>query len=67
MEKYTDGKFSNQMNPQDEFVVSEYKDARARRILKFLVPILYSEKITQVTIMVGNTIFGVLFGERKVD
>ena len=36
-------------------------------MLEFLVPILYPEKPTRVTVMVGNTIFGALLGERKVD
>ena len=36
-------------------------------MLEFLVPLLYPEKPTRVTIMVGNTIFGALSGERPVD
>ena len=36
-------------------------------MLEFLIPILYPEKPTQVTVMVGNTIFGALLGERRVD
>ena len=36
-------------------------------MLEFLVPLLYSEKPTRVTITVGNTIFGALSGERPVD
>ena len=43
------------------------KDPRAKRVLVFLVPLLYQEKPTRVTIMVGNTIFGALSGERPVD
>ena len=36
-------------------------------VLEFLVPIIHSDKPTQVTIMIGNTIFGVLDGGRLVD
>ena len=36
-------------------------------MLEFLVPILYPEKPTRVTVTVGITIFGALLGERKVD
>ena len=36
-------------------------------MLEFLIPILYREKPTRVTVTVGNTIFGALLGERKVD
>ena len=37
------------------------------RVLEFLVPLLYIEKPTKVTIMVENTIFGALSKERPVD
>ena len=43
------------------------KEPRARKVLEFLVPLLYPEKPTRVTITVGNTIFGALSGERPVD
>ena len=36
-------------------------------MLEFLIPIFYPEKITRVTVMVVNTIFGALLGERRVD
>ena len=36
-------------------------------MLAFLIPILYMEKPTRVTVTVCNTIFGALLGERKVD
>ena len=43
------------------------KDPRVKRVLEFLVPLLYPEKPTRVMITVGNTIFGALSGERPVD
>ena len=60
-------KFSARVNPKDGFVVADCKEARARRVLEFLVSLLYPEKPTRVTITVGNTIFGALSGERLVD
>ena len=36
-------------------------------MLEFLIPILYLEKPTRVMVTVGNTIFGALLGEQKVD
>ena len=65
--RFIDGKFSACVNPKDGFAVLECKDLRARRVLEFLVPLLYSEKPTRVTITVGNTIFGALSGERPID
>ena len=46
---------------------ADCKEARARTVLEFLVPLLNPEKPTRVTITVGNTIFGALSGERPVD
>ena len=51
----------------DGFAVSECMDDRTRRVLEFLVPILYLEKPTRVIITVGNTIFSALSGERPID
>ena len=62
MDRFIDGKFFAWVNPKDGFAVSKYKEARARRVLKFLVPLLYPEKPTRVTITMENTIFGALFG-----
>ena len=38
---FVDGKFSNLVSSKDGYVVPDYKDVRARRVLEFLVPILY--------------------------
>ena len=40
---------------------------RERRILEFVVPILYPEKPNRITKEVGNTIFGALSSEYKVS
>ena len=64
---FIDSKFSARVNPKDGFAIADCKEARARRVLEFLVPLLYPEKPTRVTITVGNTTFGALSGERPVD
>ena len=66
-DRFIDGKFSGQVNPKDGYAVVDCKEPRARKVLEFLVPLLYPEKPTRVTITVGNTIFGALSGERPVD
>ena len=67
MDRFIDGKFSACMNPKDGFAVSKCKEGRARQVLEFLVLLLYLEKPTRVTITVGNTIFGALFGKGPID
>ena len=66
-DRFINGKFSAWVNPKDGYAVSECKETRARRVLEFLVPLLYLEKPTRVTITVGNTILGALSRERPVD
>ena len=59
--------FSGRVNPKDGYTVADCKDPRVKRVLEFLVPLLYPEKSMRVTITIGNTIFGALSGERPVD
>ena len=66
-DRFINGKFSGQVNFKDGYPVVDCKEPRARKVLEFLVPLLYPEKPTRVTITVGNTIFGALSGERLVD
>ena len=66
-DQFIDGMFSGRVNSKDGYAVVDCKDPRAKRVLEFLVPLLYPEKPTRVTIMVGNTIFGALSRERPVD
>ena len=67
MDKYVDGKFSIQINPKDGQAVADCVDPRERKVLEFVVLILYPEKPNRITMTVGNTIFGDLFGIRKVS
>ena len=66
-DKFIGGKFWNPVNSKDGLAVVDCKDVRAKRVLEFLIPILYLEKPTRVTMTVGNTIFRALLGEQKVD
>ena len=66
-DRFINGMFSGRVNPTDGYAVVDCKEPRARKVLEFLVPLLYLEKPTRVTITVGNTIFGALSGERSVD
>ena len=66
-DRFIDGKFSGRVNPKDGYAVVDCKEPRARKVLESLVPLLYPEKPTRVTITVGNTIFGALSRERPVD
>ena len=61
--QFIDSKFSARVNPKDGYAVAECKEARTRRVLEFLVPLLYPEKPMRVIITVGNTIFRALSGE----
>ena len=63
-DKYVKGKFLHEVDPKDGFSIRECKDARERRLLEFLVPIMHPDKPTR---MLGNTIFGAISGERSVD
>ena len=67
MDKLIGGKFRNAANPKDGFAIADCEDSRAKRVLEFLIPILYPKKPTRVTVTVGNTIFGALLEERRVD
>ena len=66
-DRFIDGMFSGHVNPKDRYAVADCKDPRVKRVLEFLVPLLYPEKPTRVTITIGNTIFGALSRERPVD
>ena len=67
IDKLTDGKFHTSINPKDGYVVADCIDPREKRVLEFVMLILYSEKPSRVTLTVGNTIFGALYRDRKVN
>ena len=65
-DKWVEGKFDNSYNAKNGYAVSECIDPRKRRVLEFIVLILYLEMQNRVTKTVGNTIFGALAREYKV-
>ena len=66
-DRWINGKFRSPINSKDRHSVEDCVDPRERRILEFVVPIIYPEKPKQVTKIVGNTILGSLSGEYLVN
>ena len=66
-EGHHEGRFMHQVDPKDGYSVSDCRVDRHRRLLEFLIPIVHPDKPTQVTITIGNTIFGALDNGREVD
>ena len=64
---WIDGKFKTSINPMDGHAVSDCIDPREKRVLEFVIPILYPEKPGRVTKEIGNTVFGALSGEYKIS
>jgi hypothetical protein len=54
-------------SPKDRYAIGDCTNARHRRVLGFLVPILYPEKPNRITVTMGNTIFGALNGGWKMN
>jgi hypothetical protein len=65
-DEYVKDCFQELPSPKDGYAIEDCTDARHRRVLAFLVPILYPEKPNRITVTMGNTIFGALNGGRKV-
>ena len=66
-EKFVEGKFIHPPHPKDGYPLPDCKDPRARKMLEFLISILYLEKPTKINITVGNTIFGAYTCECMVE
>ena len=66
-DKYIVSQSSKSVNPKDGYTISDCEDFRAKQMLEFLIPILYLEKPTRVTVTVENTVFRALMGDRPVD
>jgi hypothetical protein len=61
-DKYVKDCFRALPSPKDRYAIEDCTDVRHRRVLAFLVPILYPEKPNQITVTMDNTIFGALNG-----
>jgi hypothetical protein len=66
-DKYVKDYFKELPSSKDGYVIEDCMDPRHRRVLVFLVPILYPEKPNRITVTMGNMIFGALNGGRKVN
>jgi hypothetical protein len=66
-DEYVKDCFKTLPNPKDGYDIEDCKDPRHRRLLAFLVPIVYPDKPNRITVTLGNTIFGALIGGRKVN
>jgi hypothetical protein len=66
-DEYVRDCFKELPSPKDGYAIEDCTDPRHRRVLAFLVPILYPEKPNRITVTMGNTIFGTLNGGRKVN
>ena len=66
-DKFASSKFSTPVNPNDGYAVADYEDLRERRVLEFIVLILYPEKPTRITETISNTIFRALSRARPVS
>ena len=66
-ETWIDNKFKTSINPKDGHAVSDCIDPREKRVLEFVISILYPEKLGRVTKEIGNTMSGALSGEYKVS
>jgi hypothetical protein len=66
-DEYVKDCFKELPSPKDGYAIEDCTDPRHRRVLAFLVPILYPEKPNRITVTMGNTIFGALNGGRKVN
>jgi hypothetical protein len=66
-DEYVRDCFKELPNPKDGYSIEDCTDPRHRRMLAFLTPIIYPEKLNRITVTLGNTIFGALIGGRKVN
>ena len=61
------GKFRGELDPKEGLHPANCRNARERRVLEFLMPILYPEKPKRISLTMANTLFGALSGVRPVN
>ena len=64
---WVDNKSKTSINPKDGHAVSDCIDPRHKRVLEFVIPILYLEKPGRIIKEIGNIVFGALSKEHKVN
>jgi len=58
--KYAKEKFQNPRNAKERYAISDCRNDRHRQVMEFLIPILYLEKPTRITVTFKNNIWGAL-------
>jgi hypothetical protein len=66
-EDFLSGEFAGKADPKEGHAIADCKDAEARTVLAFLIPIFYPEKPTRVTNTWASTILGAFRMKRRVD
>ena len=61
------GKFRGELDPKEGLHPANCRNPRERRVLEFLMPILYPEKPKRISLTMANTLFGALSGIRPVN
>ena len=61
------GKFRGELDPKEGLHPANCRNARERRVLEFLLPILYPEKPKWISLTMANMLFGALSGVRPVN
>ena len=60
-------KFRGDVDPKEGLHPANCRNPRERRVLEFLMPILYPEKPKRISLTMANTLFGALSGVRPVN
>ena len=61
------GKFRGDVDPKEGLHPANCRNPRERRVLEFLMPILYPEKPKRISLTMANTLFGALSGIRPMN
>jgi len=60
IDKYGNEKFRSEAHVKEGYAICDCRNDRHRRVLEFLIPILYLEKPTRVMVTVVNAIWGAM-------
>ena len=66
-DKFASNKFSTLVIPKDGNTIANCENPREKRVLEYIVLILYLEKPTRITMTMSNTISGALSSTRPVS
>jgi hypothetical protein len=61
------GKFKGGVDPKEGLHPTNCRNARERKVLEFLMPILNPEKPKRISLTMANTLFGAMSGVRPVN